>query len=173
MDQSRKKIIVNEIKFWKENRLLPEQYCNYLLALYSEGEEIEDKPKRKETKIHPLYLLSFLPLITFICVYYFTEFSIFFQLPILVICLIGNGLFLFLCKKKELNEQIPLATSLFLLLLESIYISKLLTTSTMILFSIVSLNCILWIVIGSKWKLVYFIISGIVGLLLIGLSLFL
>ncbi|MEK4065574.1 hypothetical protein [Peribacillus sp. FSL R5-0717] len=35
MDEMRKKIIIQEINSWKESRMLPEQYCNYLLALWS------------------------------------------------------------------------------------------------------------------------------------------
>ncbi|MDO7488118.1 hypothetical protein Q5O89_24630 [Peribacillus frigoritolerans] len=38
MDEMRKKIIIQEINSWKESRMLPEQYCNYLLALYCQGE---------------------------------------------------------------------------------------------------------------------------------------
>ncbi|MEW5551909.1 hypothetical protein ABGT24_18275 [Peribacillus frigoritolerans] len=38
MDEMRKKIIIQEINSWKESRMLPEQYCNYLLALYGQGE---------------------------------------------------------------------------------------------------------------------------------------
>ncbi|SNS59250.1 hypothetical protein SAMN05444672_101192 [Bacillus sp. OK838] len=38
MDEMRKKIIIQEINSWKESRMLPEQYCDYLLALYCQGE---------------------------------------------------------------------------------------------------------------------------------------
>ena len=37
MDPTRKKVILNEINFWKQNNMLPEHYCDYLIALYSEG----------------------------------------------------------------------------------------------------------------------------------------
>ncbi len=48
-----KQIIVNEINKWREGRLLPSEYCDFLLNLYSEGErsgipepvEVETKPK--------------------------------------------------------------------------------------------------------------------------------
>ena len=33
MDETRKQIIINEIHYWKKNHLLPEQYCDFLLAL--------------------------------------------------------------------------------------------------------------------------------------------
>ena len=37
MDENRKQIIIKEIGYWKNNKLLPEQYCDFLLALYTEG----------------------------------------------------------------------------------------------------------------------------------------
>lgn len=35
---STKKVILNEIAFWKQNKLLPEHYCDFLTALYAQGE---------------------------------------------------------------------------------------------------------------------------------------
>lgn len=42
MTNPRKKIILNEILFWKQNKLLPEHYCDFLAALYTEGADIEE-----------------------------------------------------------------------------------------------------------------------------------
>src|SRR5690606_36010375 len=39
MSNQRKQIIVNEITFWKQNKLLPEHYCDFLMTLYTEGEQ--------------------------------------------------------------------------------------------------------------------------------------
>ncbi|MFC5651726.1 hypothetical protein ACFPYJ_21930 [Paenibacillus solisilvae] len=40
MDQERRKIIVKEIEQWQRSKLLPDQYCDFLLNLYlEEGEE--------------------------------------------------------------------------------------------------------------------------------------
>lgn len=36
MDQEKRKIIVKEIEHWRSSRLLPEQYCDFLLNLYTE-----------------------------------------------------------------------------------------------------------------------------------------
>lgn len=46
MDRERKNIIIQEIHFWKENKMLPEHYCNYLLALYTKGENDPQEKKR-------------------------------------------------------------------------------------------------------------------------------
>jgi hypothetical protein len=37
MNAQRKKIIMTEINYWKQNKLLPEQYCDFLIMLYTEG----------------------------------------------------------------------------------------------------------------------------------------
>lgn len=42
MTNPRKKIILNEILFWKQNKLLPEHYCDFLATLYTEGADIEE-----------------------------------------------------------------------------------------------------------------------------------
>ena len=43
MSLGKKEIILNEIGFWKKNKLLPEHYCDFLTALYAQGEQIEEK----------------------------------------------------------------------------------------------------------------------------------
>ena len=43
MENPKKQIILNEILFWKQNKLLPEQYCDFLLKLYTEGEDIKQQ----------------------------------------------------------------------------------------------------------------------------------
>lgn len=39
VDEQRKITIINEIRYWKDNHLLPEHYCDFLMALYTEGEQ--------------------------------------------------------------------------------------------------------------------------------------
>ncbi|MCM3710868.1 hypothetical protein [Sporosarcina luteola] len=38
MNVQRKKIIIAEINYWKQNKLLPEHYCDFLLTLYTQGD---------------------------------------------------------------------------------------------------------------------------------------
>ena len=37
MNAKRKKIIMTEINYWKQNKLLPEHYCDFLITLYTQG----------------------------------------------------------------------------------------------------------------------------------------
>ena len=43
MSNQRKQIILNEITFWKQNKLLPEHYCDFLMTLYTEGNQEDEK----------------------------------------------------------------------------------------------------------------------------------
>ncbi len=39
MNDRKKTLIISEIKYWKQNKLLPAHYCDFLIALYAQGEE--------------------------------------------------------------------------------------------------------------------------------------
>lgn len=60
MNVQRKATIINEIKYWKDNRLLPDEYCNYLLALYTEGEEISEETEAKSGIVGKINIFSLL-----------------------------------------------------------------------------------------------------------------
>ncbi|WP_438446242.1 hypothetical protein [Gorillibacterium sp. sgz5001074] len=45
MDQEKRRIIVSEIEHWRRSKLLPGQYCDFLLNLYLDGENEKDKEK--------------------------------------------------------------------------------------------------------------------------------
>ncbi|QGH34956.1 hypothetical protein GI584_13315 [Gracilibacillus salitolerans] len=57
MDEERKQTIINEINYWKTHQLLPNQYCDFLLALYTEGEGA--KEENREAKQAPYFLLFY------------------------------------------------------------------------------------------------------------------
>ena len=49
MDPNQKRIIVREIDMWRKNRLLPEQYCDFLLNLYMDDPDERSAILRNET----------------------------------------------------------------------------------------------------------------------------
>lgn len=70
MNAQRKKIIMAEINYWKQNKLLPEHYCDFLLTLYTQGDHVQEisatdavlskKKKKLKTRailIQTLYIL--------------------------------------------------------------------------------------------------------------------
>ncbi|WP_231563724.1 hypothetical protein [Anoxybacillus sp. KU2-6(11)] len=86
MEQKRKEIIINEIKYWKQTRLLPEQYCDFLLALYTEGNhnDVDQSTKQVPTwavRFTMIMIGIFLPFA--LLVIYFTELSFVLQTLIL------------------------------------------------------------------------------------------
>ncbi|MEM5592255.1 hypothetical protein AAHH67_11950 [Niallia circulans] len=63
MQDQRKTIIVKEIAYWKENKMLPEHYCDYLLTLYTEGNGVEENTisKKEGVSYFLLYYFFFHP----------------------------------------------------------------------------------------------------------------
>lgn len=73
MDKEKNKIIIDEISNWKKNQLLPEKYCNFLLALYTYGEGVEEEKQSMTSMKRQVFigldlLLLFLLLPTFIVI---------------------------------------------------------------------------------------------------------
>ncbi|MGZ4030599.1 MAG: hypothetical protein ACXVDJ_00340 [Tumebacillaceae bacterium] len=52
MNQEQKKIIVQEINHWRNSKLLPAEYCDFLLNLYMEGESFSAEQKDASGKGH-------------------------------------------------------------------------------------------------------------------------
>ncbi|MEM5598685.1 hypothetical protein AAHB53_24595 [Niallia circulans] len=59
MQDQRKTIIVKEIAYWKENKMLPEHYCDYLLTLYTEGNGVEENTISKKEGVSYFLLYYF------------------------------------------------------------------------------------------------------------------
>lgn len=172
MNEKRREIIVREIEYWKRSRLLPEHYCDYLLALYTEGEGTHSSlssahsGRGKWTKIFFILLICLL-LPSGILVIYFTELSFVLQMLLLslfvVICLIGLWKW-----QKEAFVHLPLISGAFLLFLASVRVSDYyFSNTTAALAVIVFLNCLLWIVVGVRFRFLYLTVSGVLGILLL------
>jgi hypothetical protein len=170
MDEQRRAIIVREIEYWKRSRLLPEQYCNYLLALYTEGgyqKRLRDRlPARRRTVLAFLFAaIICLLLPASALVIYFTELSFVLQMLLFT-------LFLFLCltairmwKGKGNIIHLPLISGALIFLIASVkigeyYFSKQKAAAALA----VLVNCLLWIWIGKQFRLLYFFLSGIIGI---------
>ena len=171
MDENRKQIIIKEIGYWKNNKLLPEQYCDFLLALYTEGIGLNEINNRSKNRKKMFLWLLIIPIIIFVI--YFTELSLILQM-VFAIVFILIGIFLtFYLKGNGLLFHIPLIISALLLLFVSVeWTLSNFPKSTIILYSILMVNCLIWLVGGWKLKQIYFTISGVLGLLLITLSMF-
>jgi hypothetical protein len=174
VNNSRKQIIVNELLYWKKSRMLPDQYCDYLLALYTEGNQ--PKEIRKEKIGMPVYLINliFLLLIPIsVFLIYFTELSIILQIAFLSLFVFAGIFVVFYFSKKGISYHLPMISAAVNLLIGSAaFVSHVYIESHSILYLSLVLNCLLWLVAGWKLKLHYFWISGIFSLLLIFISIF-
>lgn len=172
MNHDRKKIIVNEIIYWKNNKLLPEAYCNFLLTLYTEGEGVglSEKtvtPSLFSVKVAIFTLLGIgLLLPVFFLVTYFTEISPNLQMVINFIFLIVS---IFIVIKNN-NNKLVLHIGFILLALQLLILS---TTAVEFFFNgqstymvlVLLLNCISWIGVGIATTKKYFLVAGVVGIL--------
>ncbi|PKG21798.1 hypothetical protein [Niallia nealsonii] len=173
MNENRKNIIVKEIMYWKESRMLPEHYCNYLLTLYTEGNQPAEETELMRKSRLSLFLgslcLSFIPITVFL--FYFTELSFILQMGISLIFLtfcIGSIYFL---TYKNLGVDIVISATALIFLLASVHIViKLFPENLMMLNSMLMFHCLIWFIAGRKLQLLYLTISSCVGfILLIGL----
>ncbi|MFD1926539.1 hypothetical protein ACFSFY_00430 [Sporosarcina siberiensis] len=176
MNSKRKQIIMSEIVYWKQNKLLPEHYCDFLISLYAQGEEesIEsivpqsvialEKNKLKRT----LILLSVFALIASISMFIVS-------INPLITLGLSATLFLFYLfyairstiKKRQIAPFLYILSAFMLLLLSMKLWSFYFNENSIILIVFLTLNCFSWLIAGKSLKLTYFMISGIAGLLVI------
>ena len=171
MNRQRKDTIINEIKYWKESRLLPDHYCDYLLALYTEGEVSKEQVKVPKMNIFHLCLAILIPLfvpITFLVIY-FTELSIDLQmLPIIFLILLSIlGYYVF--RKEYIFIHIPVITTALLVLLLSLKLVEATGYHSTKMLVTVGVQAVGWFVVGYLKKWYYLIFAAIItGLLIIG-----
>ncbi|MBS4199696.1 hypothetical protein KHA93_08510 [Bacillus sp. FJAT-49732] len=165
MDDKRKKIILKEITFWKQNNMLPEHYCNYLIALYTEGEEqLQDKViKRKfHLNIDIFFSMLFLFMIGIaIVITYITDVSFGMQTLFLTFFVFVLILSIFIFRKMKKSKLLIFITGAFIFLLYTVQINDTYFSSNRkSLYIMILINCIVWIIGGVWRKQLFFIIAG-------------
>lgn len=167
---------MNEIAFWKQSKLLPEQYCDFLMTLYSEGnheQEVIGKAKnavRNTEKRKKKTFASLFPIVAVIII--LLLFTIQFEWVVIAVaavfavgCLIGA--IYFANRNKLLAMMLQLATALSLLGVTLKIYTTYFQGNNEILYMLLLLNCILWLLSGITMKIIYFILSGILGIIVI------
>lgn len=173
MKEGRTKTIVDEIRYWKQNRLLPTEYCDFLLALYTQG-EIQDGHKNQGTNSsygYPFYLwlaLSLFLLPLSFLVIYFTEMGIIMQTGLLSSFVAVAWIHVMWLKYKESDWLlIPLTTGILNFLLGSITLVQYFYGAGWSLYITLLLNCTLWMVVGRLCRIQVLLYSGILGTILL------
>ena len=166
MNENRKKIILNEIQYWKQNKMLPEQYCDYLLTLYSGGNPAVEKQKTKGWILKSLLFLAAVSITVFVI--YFTELSFILQIAFLLLLGTASGISFIYFLKKGIVSHLSLILTAFLLLMGSVEIaSDVFSLKHIPLAILVAVNCLAWLIVGKKLRILYFFISGIAGLVIL------
>lgn len=178
MTNPRKKIILNEILFWKQNKLLPEHYCDFLATLYAEGNDLEvleeAHPKRavlpsEKRKMSFVAISVFIGIIALLFVY-FTVPSLTIILTI-VVAIAAIALFIVAFKTAKTNSFLSPVFHVFAAILLFCVSIQICTTyfigNNLALFGLIAANCIVWLWSGIKMKLLYFTISGALGLVVL------
>lgn len=161
--------IVKEIKYWKQHQLLPEVYCDFLLALYTNG-DVEKGVMTKRTNwnisiVIQLVLLLLLIPFSFLVIY-FTQFHTILQLCILLLFIIyASWVFIRLKRSSDPLLHIPLVVLLVLLLFTTIYLSELFSFNDKLKLSIVVGNFFVWLFISFKSRIKYLLLISIIGLI--------
>ncbi|WP_456278254.1 hypothetical protein [Bacillus sp. AK128] len=172
MNSERKQIIIKEIEYWKTNRLLPEQYCNYLLTLYSEGEHVDQETKRARfgkffSSMLPTSCLLFI--LVALLATYFTEMSIHLQITINVSLLAITSLFTWYYRNKtSFYFKIYIILSFLLFFITTIEVVDFYVKGNpLTLGTLVFSHCLLWYVAGRKLQLTYLKVAGVSGLVIL------
>ncbi|BAM47255.1 hypothetical protein [Amphibacillus xylanus] len=174
MDWQRKAIIVSEIKYWKDNRLLPEAYCDYLLALYTKGEEDEqaagltENKKRQSEIITLLFILLnalITPIVAFIIIYSNLNFgSIILLLSITF--LITAALSIIAWKRYRINLKYILLVFLLNLFILTLIVIYQWITQYWLIITIIFGQLLLWIILGFKQKNLLLILLALFGFII-------
>jgi hypothetical protein len=80
MEQEKRAVIVKEIEHWQRSKLLPDQYCDFLLNLYRDpeasGTVLQQERKRKIVESNPMHWLLLIGSVGLFC-YVGLHFSLF------------------------------------------------------------------------------------------------
>ncbi|MEC5422232.1 hypothetical protein QGM71_01830 [Virgibacillus sp. C22-A2] len=161
--------IVKEINYWKAHKLLPDVYCDFLLALYTRGDtaEVSAQSIRSRNTILTVQMILLVLLLPFsFLVIYSTQFHLILQLGILVLFFSYSCWMAVLLKKNNtIFFQVALVIALLLLLFMSVITSQFLSDYKWLINILLPLNFLIWLLLGYKNHMKYLMFSSIIGLL--------
>lgn len=167
----RKKIIMNEILFWKQNKLLPDHYCDFLMTLYSEGGEIEEDSKishKKSVKAKEKRGSIIFSIILLLAVAIILAFLVLMSSVVWIVGIIAGAIalafmifsFLYANKNFILSTVLQVGAALLILGLSVKVSLTYFPDNNGLLYGLLLANCSMWVISGIKLKLIYFSVSG-------------
>ncbi|MBQ0140038.1 MAG: hypothetical protein KBT36_12140 [Kurthia sp.] len=181
-EKQKKEIIIKEITFWKANHLLPEHYCDFLTQLYSGGTDLTEEQEKemakqsilKEEKSSFIKMMGLVILVIFtlaMIALMFLFVSNYVWIPTIISIVIFTAVMYFIfktAKNPTITTTFAYATAALLLFAISVRLTTTFASNNMMAIFLVLLgNCIIWIIVGKLQKQIYFVISGILGLVII------
>ena len=177
MTNQRKQIIVNEIAFWKQNKMLPEHYCDFLTSLYKGGDleqtsltpDLKQSVIAKEKKLKMRKFIVF-PIITIISLILLNFILV--DWVAIAIGLVLGIIFAIYGIKLAINNHVAapilhVSGALLLLTMSVKFATTYYDGSNEVLFAVLGINCALWFLLGIWQKLIYFILAGGLGIALV------
>ncbi|GEN46517.1 hypothetical protein [Alkalibacillus haloalkaliphilus] len=173
-NDNRNQVIIDEIKHWKQNKLLPAEYCDFLLALYTYGEGVEENTSSKGKKHQKslfLYADVFLLILLLpISLYLLTMFD--YNLWIEMVLFLGIiviilGHLLWYKEKHKPLVHVPIILLFLVFLIGTISLIHTTLGQGLVLNTTILIHCIVWIIVGVVFKYHYLLASGIIGMILL------
>ncbi len=161
MNPQRKRMIISEIKYWKQNKLLPEHYCDFLITLYAQGEDEKEVKateailvKEKKKLNRTIIMLSILAIIVSGGMFVFIQYP---GLTLTLTAVVSFSFLLLTMRKSTIQMGIApilyILASLMLLLMSLKLWVVFFEGHTMLLIGLLILNCVLWLFAGRMLKL--------------------
>ena len=169
--ENRIQIIIDEIHYWKEHKLLSEKQCDFLLALYTRG-NLDENGTVSAEKLNVFYYVRFILLALMLPVAfsigYFSNLSILFKLIIFIaFCFFAYFSVVSFKKSHFFYYYFSLFILLGLFLLTSSFLIMDLTINKLVLFTNIFLNFLGWFVIGWINRLTFLTFSSIFSTILL------
>ncbi|MDQ0218278.1 hypothetical protein ELQ35_12700 [Peribacillus cavernae] len=167
MNEVRKKIIIQELHYWKHSRMLPEQYCDYLLAMYSEGEDTQQQDGKSAgitARMMIPYLSVAIIILLTLFLNYFTQLPYRMQISLSIISILTLLWASFFFSKRFYHYHIPLIGAAFLFLLATVQaVEHFVPGQTIILYLCLLCHSGMWIYTGKRLSIASFSAAGFLG----------
>jgi hypothetical protein len=170
-NDNKKKIILNEIEYWKNSKLLPEHYCDFLSTLYRGSEVSDDVVAKRKNSAFKSVILSCMVilLVCSILVFYFIDFSNQMQMYIFAFfILLAYFVGINAHRKQAPYAHILFSGGCFLILVAVTRFLQLwgidagLTKALLLLAS-----CFIWFLTGAYFRIFYLQFIGLFSLIMI------
>ncbi|MBM7697996.1 cation transport ATPase [Kurthia huakuii] len=174
MQEEKKETILKEIAFWKTNKLLPEHYCDFLTTLYTGGDDDSDQQDEsaKRLPLSKAWILygvaALLAMMIIAMMYIFSAQYIAIPIAMSVLAIAVIIYMTFKGATTKVMQTLAFAVAALLLFALSVRIASMFAPGNIwVMYSVLVANCVTWLLLGTKMTLIYFTISGYLGLAVI------